>query len=188
NVTVSNLVATEAQWPCTVAGIPGHTIDGVTFNNFRIRYQGSSARESGLVEVPEHISKYPSADMFGVLPAYGIYCRHAQDLRLANLDLKVAGPDLRSAVVCEDVSNLVLDSLSASRANAAVPVLFFHQVRESVIRGCRPQQEVDVFLKVSGAESKAIRLIGNDFGNAHKPFSLGLDVPAASVVEVANGR
>jgi hypothetical protein len=32
--------------------------------------------------VPELPADYPECDMFGWLPAYGLYCRHVKNLRL----------------------------------------------------------------------------------------------------------
>src|SRR5439155_1717239 len=159
NVVVSNLVANDAQWPCTIAGIPGHAIEGVSLQNLRINYQGGSTREQGLLDVPEHIGKYPNANMFGILPAYGFYCRHAHDLHLANIRLKCAAADWRCAVLCEDVSGLVIDALETQPAPSAAAVLRFREVRDAFVRGCRPAEATDVFLKVSGAQSKAISLV-----------------------------
>jgi polygalacturonase len=108
NVVVNNLVAAGAQWPCTIAGIPGHPVEGVTFANSRITYAGGGAKRDGAV--PEHIAKYPSAEMFGNLPAYGLYARHVKDLDLSRVHFKCALPEARLAVVCEDVSGFKNDS------------------------------------------------------------------------------
>jgi hypothetical protein len=42
----------------------------------------------------------------GDLPAYGLYCRHVNDLRLDGLRLKTAEPDNRPAIVLENVRTL----------------------------------------------------------------------------------
>ena len=48
--------------------------------------------------------KYPEYAMFGRLPAYGLYCRHVDGLKLTNVQLQLAGADKRHAVVLEDVT------------------------------------------------------------------------------------
>jgi hypothetical protein len=188
NVVLSNMVASGAQWPCAVAGIPGHAIEGVTLSNLRIGYAGGGTREQAQAEVPEHSAKYPSADMFGVLPASGLYCRHAHALRLSGVDLKWAAADRRPAVVCEDVSRLGIDSLAAHPGPEGEPVLAFRQVRGALVRGCVPDEGTGVFLKVTGARSKGISLLANDFSGVRTPVERAPDAPPQSVREAANQR
>jgi len=44
--------------------------------------------------------------MFGVLPAYGFYCRHVRGLKFINVQLQTTTSDQRHAVVCEDVEDV----------------------------------------------------------------------------------
>jgi hypothetical protein len=111
NVTITNLVAGNAQWPCTITGIPGHPVEGVTLSDFRLGIQGGGTRELRHREVPEHIAKYPSAEMFGILPASALYCRHARDIRLSHIHIQPVIPDARDTFVCEDVTSLDIDSI-----------------------------------------------------------------------------
>ncbi len=186
NVAISNIVANGSRWPCAIAGIPGHPVEGVSLQNLQITCQGAGTREQSDVEVPEHLAKYPSADMFGVLPAYGFWCRHARDVQLSAIRLRCAAPDLRPAVVCEDVSGLSLDALDAPLAKGGTALLSFRGVRDALVRGCRPGENTEVFLKVLGAESQAISLLANDFSRVHEPIVLGPGVSETSVVELAN--
>jgi Glycosyl hydrolases family 28 len=188
NVVVSNLVASGAEWPCTIAGIPGHEIEEVTLQNLRVGYRGGGSREQGRMAVPEQAAKYPSADMFGILPAHGIYLRHAHDLHLSHIKLTCGSPDLRSAMVCDDVSGLGVEALEAQQAKAGAPLLDFRQVRDALIRGCRPGRDTDVFLKVSGDQSRGLSLLANDFSRVRNPFELALDAPTGCVSEVANRK
>jgi ubiquinone/menaquinone biosynthesis C-methylase UbiE len=188
NVVLSNIVASGAQWPCAIAGIPAHPIEGVTLSNVRIGYAGGGTGEQAHVEVPEQLGKYPSADMFGALPASGLFCRHARDLRLSGVDLKWAAPDGRPAVVCEDVSRLEIDALAAHTAAGVDPVLSFHQVRGALIRGCMPKEGTAVFLRVTGAESKDICLLANNFSGVRQAVERARGASAQSVRETANQR
>ncbi len=184
-IVVSDLVATGAQWPCTVAGIPGHPVEGVTFSNFRIAAKGGSARVEGVVA--EHVAKYPSADMFGKLPAYGFFCRHARDLHLSKIHFTSSEGDRRHAVVCDDVSRLAIDSLEAPVAKEGESVLRFGQVRQTLIRGCMPDQGTEVFLKVVGTQNQGIRLVGNDFSGVRKPVEL-VEGAGPHCVEISDRR
>ncbi len=186
NVVISNVVANGSQWPCTIAGIPGHPINGVTLSNFRISTKGGVARPPNQQEVPEQVSKYPSAEMFGTLPAYGLYCRHAGDLHLSGIHFRSETPDLRHAVVCDDVSQVTIDSLETPAAKGSESVVGCHQVRGAMIRGCAPKEGTDLFLRVSGAESKAISVLANDFAGVRKAVELADETPKQSVRAIGN--
>jgi hypothetical protein len=188
NVVISNIVANGAKWPSAIVGIPEHPIEGVTLCDLRINSEGRGTREQSQTDVPEHVAKYPSADMFGTLPAYGLYCRHARAIRVARIDFATTSPDLRPAVVCEDVSGLVVDDLSAPPARGAEALLSFRNLRDGLVRGCRPKDGPDVFLKVAGKGSHAISLLANDLSGVGKPVELAQGVPPDCVREVGNAR
>src|SRR5262249_5535352 len=160
-----------------IAGIPGHPVEGVSLHNLHVTCMGAGTREQSDTDVPEHLAKYPRADMFGTLPAYGLWCHHARDLHLSDIRLRDSSPALRHAVVCEDVSGLALDALEARQAKGGASVLSFRGVRDALVRGCRPAEETDVFLKVSGADSQFITLLANDLSKAREPVELGPGVP-----------
>ena len=59
-------------------------------------------------KVEEKIDTYPEINRFGkTLPAYGIFARHVNGLTLKNVTLKVDAPDLRPALVAQDVQHLI---------------------------------------------------------------------------------
>jgi polygalacturonase len=186
NVIISNVVATGADSTCSIAGIPGHPIEGVTLNNIRITYKSTGSLEQTEIEVPEHIAKYPSAHMFGDLPAFGFYCRHVSGLKLDNVDLSCAAPDMRHAVLCDDVANLEIESLRAQYVSGAGSPLRFDHVVDAWVRGCRPSAGTNGFLSVSGYKSSGIALTGNDFRRIERISVLGEDVSKDAVVEQFN--
>jgi carbamoyltransferase len=53
--------------------------------------------------------------MFGTLPAYGLYCRHVAGLTLDRVELRCEKPDLRPALVYDDVRELRVSPAPASR-------------------------------------------------------------------------
>ena len=54
--------------------------------------------------------------MFGLLPAYGLYVRHVQGLRVRDVKFQLAAPDERAAVVLQNVGDAVFERLEAERA------------------------------------------------------------------------
>jgi hypothetical protein len=61
--------------------------------------------------IPEQAERYPEFSMFGELPAWDLYVRHAQDVTLENVSLRAANHDFRSAMVFDDVQNVTLESV-----------------------------------------------------------------------------
>ncbi len=163
NVIISNIVATGAELPCPIVGIPDQSIEQVVLDNIRITYTGGGTLEHTTVEVPEHESKYPEATMFGTLPSYGFYSRHVDGLTLRNISLSLQSPDYRHALIADNVSRLHIDSFGAQQSPGGEPVMRFHGVTQAMIRGCMPAAGTDQFLKVADNRWKEIKLSGNDF-------------------------
>jgi len=186
NVVFSNIVATDARAACALLGLPDHPIEGVSIENLRLTFQGGGKKEATAIDVPEFPAKYPSADNFGVFPAYGIYCRHVRDLRLAGIRVGAAAPDLRHAVVCDDVTDLVLDSVESRQFSGGATVFHLREVRDCMLRGSAPKAGEDSFVRVSGPRSAAISLIGNDFSRLKKPLELAPEVAESKVRIVGN--
>jgi len=65
---------------------------------------------AAIKSIPEAEDKYPEATMFGILPIWGFYCRHVEDLALQNIHLRVTGDDPRAALVFEDVHPAIIEN------------------------------------------------------------------------------
>lgn len=199
NVSISNVVATDAGWTCPIAGIPGHDVEGVTLSDIRMAYCGGGLLRPISEPVPEQVAKYPNADMFGALPAYGLYCRHVAGLTLHNVQLLADEHFRRSAdrwrprqdtdpptpsqpvqlgpaLVCDDVRTLRIDGLDAHAAPDGAPLIVFSGVRDALIRGCMAPRGTNAFLELAGTLCEGISIISNDLSQAQKV----VDGPAAA--------
>ena len=63
-------------------------------------------------DVPEQIEKYPEFSMFGELPSWGFYVRHARGITFRNISLRLQDNDFRPAFVFDDVEQLRFDNIS----------------------------------------------------------------------------
>lgn len=103
--------------PSSITGLPGNYISNVTLENIKIIYPGrgnqayASMPLNRISEVPELEEEYPEFSMFGELPAWGFYIRHAEGITFSNVILKIKKPDYRTAVVLDDVNNFNLQGL-----------------------------------------------------------------------------
>ena len=100
--------------------------------------------------------------MFGVLPAYGFYIRHADGVTLRNVSARLQGTDARSALVADDVVNLNIDGF-AGDATPRQPLLWFNAVRDAFLHESKAAVGVDRFMRLTGG-SKVV-----ETGNSLKP-------------------
>jgi hypothetical protein len=104
--------------PASIVGIPGHPIQGVLLENIRVRYGGQADRNRAVVRldqlasIPENEHAYPEYSMWGELPAWALYIRHAENVNIKNSTFTLTAEDFRSAIVVDDATNLVLDDLT----------------------------------------------------------------------------
>ena len=113
-ISISNIIVYNADQSsaCTIAGLPGHPIEGIRLSNIRIYYRGGGAKEQSVREIPENESKYPEPGMFGVSPAYGLFVRHAKDISISNVEFKFMEPDNRPGLIFDDVDGVDLRNVT----------------------------------------------------------------------------
>jgi len=68
--------------------------------------------------------------MFGELPAWGFYVRHADNIKMKNIVLRSTGPEFRTACVFDDMDGLELDGVQIKRV-ASLPVILLNKVKRS---------------------------------------------------------
>ena len=138
-------------FPSSITGLPGFPVSNVTLKNITITHAGGGKRDraevplSSLEKVPEQADRYPEFSMFGELPAWGFYCRHAAGITFENVTLRCADKDYRAALVCDDVEKLTLDGLHVQSAGDE-PVIVLHGVKGAVIRNSPPLAGAKRFL------------------------------------------
>lgn len=107
-VSIDNIdcVTVDPRLCSTITGVPGAMVEDVTVRGMRWIYQGGLTAEFADRAVPEKIEEYPDPDMFGTLPAWGLYARHVRGLVLDDIEMTALNTDGRKAVILDDVSGL----------------------------------------------------------------------------------
>jgi len=159
-VSISHVVASnvDPRYPIIIAGLPGHPIEDLRIEDVRVVYRGGLTldeaakqpadlvntfflRGPGLADPrdpynpPEQEKGYPEPSMFGLLPAYGIYVRHAGHVAFRDVTVGFAKDDTRPAVVLDDVAGAEFDHVQAQRAGGA-PFFVLRKVSDFVTRAC----------------------------------------------------
>ena len=178
DVVIQNIVATGVgKIGCSVTGLENAHMENISLSGLMFEFEGGGTKELAAKKVEELPKKYPESHMFGDLPAYGFYCRHVNGLRFSDIQLRTAAPDLRHAMVFDDVEKLSINGLDAAFSPGGAPMLSLIQVRDALIRGCQPRAKDGVFLKLAGDHSSNVVLLGNDLGGVAKPAELAPEAP-----------
>ena len=115
-VTISDVDchSLDKRYCSSIVGVPGASVEDVTLSGIRLIYQGGGTAANAALKLPEVEGKYPDPDMFGVMPAWGLYMRHVRGVVLRDVELTALSADARPPVVTEDVTGLITDGLLAA--------------------------------------------------------------------------
>lgn len=129
-IKISNIVAhnVSAESGIHISGIPGAFVEDLTLSNMLIAYAGGGTREDAQRDVPEMVEGYPEPSHFGVIPAWGMWVRHARNVTFDRIDLRTAEPDFRPPLTLDDVEGATLLHVR-SPAEPGRPMLRARQVR-----------------------------------------------------------
>ncbi|MEQ1603260.1 MAG: glycoside hydrolase family 28 protein [Pyrinomonadaceae bacterium] len=114
-VNINNVVVSDAhhEYASIIAGLAESPIEDVHLSNIRIHYNGGGAKADVERVIPESEKGYPEPSMFGVLPAYGFYVRHAKGITFDNVKVTYERPEERPAFVLDDVKGIDLFRIDA---------------------------------------------------------------------------
>jgi polygalacturonase len=182
DVVINNIVATDVGGiGCSITGQPEQFIENVLLSNLTFTFEGGGERELADKVIPDLPEQYPECLMFGDLPAYGFYVRHARGVRFSNVQLRTTAPDLRHAMVFDNVENVALDGFDARYWPGAAAALKLTGARRVLIRGAQPRVADGTFLQVTGKDTRQVMLIGNDFRDTGRVANIGPEVPRRAV-------
>ncbi len=158
-VNISDVVVYDAdpRYGSIIAGIPGHDVEEVKFNNIRIVYRGGlnldqvAKQPADLVNTfffratggipprepyatPEREKEYPEPSMFGMLPAWGFFIRHAKGIELNNVEIGFMKEDRRPAFVVDQAEDIELNHVKLPRV-AGVPSVVLLNVKGFRVNG-----------------------------------------------------
>ncbi len=156
-----------------IVGVPGNRIENIMLSDIHFTAPGGGTKaDADRRDIPEMTNNKPEHSVFGdSLPAYGLYARHVKGLTLNNVKFDLASPDVRPAVICDDVSDMVISDSKAFVSSDAECMIRLKNVQQAWIRNCQPFGSNKTFLQVEGKESKEILLSGNDLRKFDNSFS-----------------
>ena len=85
SVRIANVIASGAKLASVIAGLPDAPVTGISIDGFSVTMANPGVGPTALEEICEKPGEYPQPTMFGPLPAFGLFLRHASDLSLRDL-------------------------------------------------------------------------------------------------------
>ncbi len=166
NVTIRNVKAKASAvaqlTPASgilITGIPGHPVKNITLENIDIALAGGGTAEHAKWKVPEAVDQYPEVKTFGpTIPAYGIWTRHVEGLKLINISFKLDSNELRPAFVCEDGKDILLKDWNIPYTSGAAAIIRLEDVNSAVISRVNAQGIASSFVQADH-KSKNIELV-----------------------------
>lgn len=135
HILISNIVAMniDSTSGIQIAGLPGHDVRDIRLSNIRLIFKGGGTHKQSQRNPPELGARYPGPRHIGVIPAYGVFIRHARHIELSDVKVSFQKTDLRPAIVCQDVDGLHINRFQAKLAKGVAPA-HFTQVKNLDIR------------------------------------------------------
>ena len=105
DIYINNVIADDCDSLAgiIITGMESTPVKNVSLSNIRIQYRGGGKK----VTTPyrEQGTNYPEPRWAGPTPAYGLFARHADGIRLHNVQFELMRPDERPDILLEDVTN-----------------------------------------------------------------------------------
>ena len=153
-------------------------LENISISNAQIVYGGGGTQSEALRKVPQIAGEY---FQIGTPPAYGLYARGVRGLSLSNVRFEVAKPDLRPALVLDNVNDAQINALSVNGDKSAISALRFIDTRDALLTAVRLLSPTAVFLRVEGSLCTNIIIDGGDLTKAVAPLALKSGAAASAV-------
>jgi polygalacturonase len=122
-LSISNVTAYGATLCSIISGVPGHEIEDLTLSDIRVVHKGGGSSKDATTQPRENERAYPEPGMFGVMPAYGLFVRHARGIDISDVAMSYANGDARPPVVLDDVQDIRFDHMQAEHAGGAATMV-----------------------------------------------------------------
>jgi len=186
DIMISNVIGSEigAVYCCSVCGLSDASVENVKMKDIQLQFVGSGNLSDANLNISEKESSYPNGRMFGSLPSYGFYIRHAKNITLENIELSFLNEDQRPAIWCDDVDGLYIKALKAKAFIQTPELIRLKDIRESIISESYPMSFVKTFLSLYGDKNDHIILKDNILKKAKLNIRIGDNCDRSAITEI----
>jgi polygalacturonase len=132
-LTISGLTCNgpSSSAPAIISGIPDYPIESIVMRDVELVHGGGGAQSLAGIVPPEQAKAYPEVDMFGALPAQGLFARHVRNLELSRVAFRTDTPDTRPIVWLDDVEDARFSGLQLPSGSNGPAVWRYESTKQS---------------------------------------------------------
>jgi hypothetical protein len=160
DITLSNISVINAKYPSSIMGLHDKKITNVTVSNYTVRY-GESEEPVPYNKVPFAEFLYPYARMFQKLPAYALYCRNVEGLRLQNISMYATDKEKRPPLAFDRVNDASILVIEGEVKNANMPLIHLRNTNDIVASYCRSRGATKVLVELEEGTCTRLSLSSN---------------------------
>lgn len=134
NISLSNIIATGAdETGCSITGIAKSPIENISLHNIRIETKGGDSLVDLFKPVVEKEEEYPEGTMFGKLPSYGFFIRHAKEVKMSNITLRSTGRESRAGIVVNNTNKFSFTGLDIQSTDSTKAVVYVSESKDGTV-------------------------------------------------------
>lgn len=104
NVRIENVqVRGAGAIGSSITGLPGHRVENITLRDVYVELAAAGVPADIDRKVPEREDSYPEGKMWGRLPAFGFFVRHASGVQFVDVTVRPADGEPRPWIATDDV-------------------------------------------------------------------------------------
>jgi polygalacturonase len=189
NIVFSNISIDTGIDNCLIQGIPDQPIEGLTFDNFRMRIH-SSVDHSTRKKSGGNRNVTSSQTDYANIPAHFTFA-NIDGLTLRNINITDETKDLsreRHAIFLVNTENITIKGLSGRQKiqDGELATIYLKDSKDALIQGCQAIPGNGSFLLLEGEEVENINVIGNDLSRANSTFKFENDILKKAFYQTAN--
>ncbi len=156
---------------CSITGLPEYPVKNIHLSDIIIEQAGGVMLDSINRLIEEKPKEYPEATMFGTLPAYGFYIRHASNISFNGIQLSTKTDDLRPAFYLDDVKQGILSDMQLQSSKATESNIRLKDSQNITIKGNIISGKSDCFIRLDGKNNSNISVVNNLLENTNSLFN-----------------
>jgi len=166
DVIISQVIATnQSRISSSITGVPGMRVENVIIKDIIFNLKGGGKVSDAEAVVHEAIRDYPESRMFGaILPSYGFYIRHADNITFDNVQLRThTDTEERHAVVADDVNLLRIMNCIIEPPKSKLAVFKFNACTRTMLSNNTITVPCSALVATTNMKKEYLKMIENNF-------------------------
>ena len=174
HIRVDNSELTNTPTGIVLSGVPGHSIENISFDDISLTSSGGgTAEQAAIRNLPEFVDRRPEFGVLGkTVPFVGFYARHVRGLTLSNVRFDAIKTDVRAAIVCENVENVEIAGAKLGATFSGESVIRLQRVKDVAVRDSVSFGTAGAFVRIEESQANDVTVAPNNRHHATKELEI----------------